>query len=61
MMTFALDESWTIVLVTKNFNEFNMTRKNMAAARKIANEKSLRETIYERIRDDITFGKLYPG
>lgn len=33
----------------------------MATARKMLNSKSLRETIYERIRDDITFGKLYPG
>jgi len=38
-----------------------MKRKNMAAARKLSNAKSLRETIYERIRDDITFGKLFPG
>ena len=33
----------------------------MATARKVSKAKSLRETIYERIRDDITFGKLYPG
>jgi DNA-binding GntR family transcriptional regulator len=39
----------------------SMKRINMAAARKILNSKSLRETIYEQIRDDITFGKLYPG
>jgi DNA-binding GntR family transcriptional regulator len=38
-----------------------MKRSNMATARKMLNSKSLRETIYEQIRDDITFGKLYPG
>ncbi|MCE5263753.1 MAG: GntR family transcriptional regulator [Deltaproteobacteria bacterium] len=38
-----------------------MKRRNMATARKMLNSKSLRETIYERVRDDITFGKLYPG
>lgn len=38
-----------------------MKRRSMATARKIVNSKSLRETVYEQIRDDITFGKLYPG
>lgn len=33
----------------------------MIVLRKSLNAKSLRETIYEQIRDDITFGKLYPG
>ncbi|OPY93220.1 MAG: HTH-type transcriptional regulator McbR [Syntrophaceae bacterium PtaU1.Bin231] len=33
----------------------------MIVIRKSQNAKSLRETIYEQIRDDITFGKLYPG
>jgi DNA-binding GntR family transcriptional regulator len=36
-------------------------RNNMIVVRKRLNAKSLRETIYEQIRDDITFGKLYPG
>jgi len=51
----------SIIFPTTQRYERNMKRRNATAAKKILKPKSLRETVYERIRDDITFGKLYPG